>query len=352
MAQMKVFWYIILLVAVVIILSAGVIFILRWINPLLNLPKGGSGSDGEANQVVKIPTTVNKELLVSKEIIGIGILGDSDSDEYRADDHRGGDYADTTLNWVELLALNRNLNFGPWGTWGEPRRTGYKYNWARSGATAKSLIDSGQHTGLAQQIASGEVSDVVVYIGDNDFHLKNGTYREIYDGSLSGARLQEKLDGVVKNITLAVDTVMQAGEVRVIVVSITDKGMAPDILLSYPNSAGRQRASAAIQEVNAGIEAMAAERGVVVVDLNAFALTLLPQFNKLGTLTIDGERFKGIGSGNEPHFLRLGDSSGHAGTVLSGLFANAILIEPLDKAFGMDIPPLSNNEIFHSAGIR
>ena len=288
MTKMKVLWYIIFLALLLIILGAAVIFYLINSSPGFNLPQSSGGSSSEAaNQFIKIPATINKDMLAPNEIRGIGILGDSDLDEYRADDNRGGKYADTTLNWVELLVLNCNLNFGSWGTWGEPRRMGYEYNWARSGATAQSLIDSGQHTGLAQQIANGEVSDVIIYIGDNDFHLKNGTYREIYDGSLSEASLQEKLDSVVKNITLAVDTVMQAGDVRVIVVSITDKGMAPDILLSYPTGAGRQRVSAAIQEVNAGIETMAAERGVVVVDLNAFALTLLPQFNKLGLLSIN-----------------------------------------------------------------
>jgi hypothetical protein len=30
---------------------------------------------------------------------GFGVLGDSSSDEYQADDNRGGAYAATTLNW-------------------------------------------------------------------------------------------------------------------------------------------------------------------------------------------------------------------------------------------------------------
>src|SRR6185295_5345010 len=71
---------------------------------------------------------------------GFGVMGDSGSDEYRADDNRGGAYAATTLNWVELLVRFRGLDFGPWATWGEPRRTGYEYNWARSGARAADVI--------------------------------------------------------------------------------------------------------------------------------------------------------------------------------------------------------------------
>ena len=40
---------------------------------------------------------------------GIGVISDSNSDEYRADDNRGGDYAATTLNWVEQLVRYRGV---------------------------------------------------------------------------------------------------------------------------------------------------------------------------------------------------------------------------------------------------
>ncbi len=148
--------------------------------------------------------------------VGIGIMGDSNSDEYRADDARGGAFGDTTFNWMEQLVLDRGLNFGRWGTWGEPRRTGYEYNWARSGATASSLLTSGQHTGLAQQVAEGKVSLVFVWIGENDFHLSNGTYEEIYSGALNDAAVQAKEEQVVADITKAVDTVLEAGDVKMV----------------------------------------------------------------------------------------------------------------------------------------
>src|SRR5688572_10558042 len=124
---------------------------------------------------------------------GFGVMGDSNTDEYRADDNRGGFYAATTLNWVEQLVARRRLQFGPWGSWGEPRRTGFKYNWARSGVTAESMIRSAQHLGLAQQVAAGEVGYAIIFVGSNDFHVWNGTYQEIYDGSLSDSQLQAKI---------------------------------------------------------------------------------------------------------------------------------------------------------------
>jgi hypothetical protein len=72
---------------------------------------------------------------------------------------------------MEILARTRGLNFGRYSAQsrGEPRNQGFEFNWARSDATSTDLIKSGQHTGLAQQVASGEVSVVVIFIGGNDF---------------------------------------------------------------------------------------------------------------------------------------------------------------------------------------
>ena len=182
--------------------------------------------------------------------VGIGVMGDSMSDEYRADDARGGIYGPVTLNWVEVLVRDRGLNFGTWGTWGEPRRVGYEYNWARSGATCESLIQSGQHTGLAKQVAEGKVSIAMLWIGNNDFHLTNGTYQEIYDGSLSDKAVQEKINHMLENITTAVDTVIHAGPIKMVIVNVADKSIDPRVKKMYPDSAKLQRVSNAIKAVN------------------------------------------------------------------------------------------------------
>jgi len=41
------------------------------------------------------------------DLIGLGIIGDSQSDEYRADDNRGSNFPSSTLNWVEILEQER-----------------------------------------------------------------------------------------------------------------------------------------------------------------------------------------------------------------------------------------------------
>lgn len=283
---------------------------------------------------------------------GIGIMGDSNSDEYRADNARGGDYGPTTLNWVEQLVKNRSLNFGSWGTWGEPRRTGYEYNWARSGATAMSLIESGQHTGLAQQVASGRVSVVVLWIGSNDFHLTNGTYEEIYNGSLSDEALQDKINLLLENIRIALDTVMNAGDVKMIIVDIGDQSIDPAAAKMYPDPVRLQRVSNAIKQANTGIQELAAERGISLIKSDDFARVFMARLDAQGFLQVGDAKIDFKTRGNDPYHVQLDDSSGHAGTVLSGLFANIILIEPLKENYGIDIPPLTEDEILSNAGIK
>src|SRR5437588_11961566 len=84
---------------------------------------------------------------------GIGVLGDSYSDEYQfyPPDRP------TARNWVEILARARGLNFGKFSTAsrGEPRNQGFAFNWSRSDAETEDMIRTGQHTGLALQLARG-----------------------------------------------------------------------------------------------------------------------------------------------------------------------------------------------------
>lgn len=284
--------------------------------------------------------------------MGFGILGDSTSDEYQADDARGGRYGETTLNWMEQLAKSRGVNFGKWGTWDEPRRTGYEYNWARTGATINSMITSGQHTGLAQQVAAGKVSFVLIWIGNNDFHLKNGPYEKIYDGTLNASELQKKMDGMAADITTAMDTILQAGDVKMAVVTIADQGIAPQARIFFPDSQKRQRVTRVVTTLNAKIKELAEARGVLVLDSNAVGSTLFARVNMLGEITLGDQKVSVLTKGDEPHHLQLADNIGHAGTVLSGIIANSLFIEPFNAAFGLDIPLLTDEEILQNAGIE
>ena len=284
---------------------------------------------------------------------GIGLIGASTLDEYRGTENRGGEYAAVTFNMIEQLVILRGFNAGAWGDWDKPRRTGYEYNWARSGATSSTMISQGQHTGLAEQVANGDVTFVMILIGANDFgpHYRN-SYTDIYEGKMSGEALQRKIDDAIDNVTLAADTVLEAGALDVAVALFPHWHLEPSIAEKYPDAARRQRVEDAIDQVNEGIEAMAEDRGLIVIDPDAFGLTLLAQLDENGFLNFGGELIDFINRDDEPHHARLADDAGHTGTVLSGLMANYYFIEPLNATHNTNIPPLSSEEILSLAGIR
>jgi phospholipase/lecithinase/hemolysin len=320
---------------------------LLYVAAACSTPAPGSQAIAPHSETAEPTLTVS----FATSVVGLGVLGDSNSDEYRADDNRGGPYAAVTFSWVELIAARRGLNVGPWGTWGEPRRTGFKYNWSRSGATAHDAIESGQHTGLAEQVASGEVSHVIVWIGTNDFATWSGKYQEIYDGRLSGKALQAKLDAIAADITLAVDTILRAGKVKLLLATIPERAGTPDVIRQFPDEAGRRRVNEAIRATNTQLMTMASSRGIAVVDSAALMQWLLQRVDKTALLQIGREQINVFGRGNEPHNGQLDDESGHPGTILSGLIANEIVIQPFDEQFGADIPLLSDEEILQSAGL-
>lgn len=309
-----------------------------------NQPDGGSGPGGDGANGGW--TTVR-----------LGVLGDSNSDEYRADDDRGGAYEAVTFNWVEIFQQTGRIDVGPWGTWGGPRRSGFERNWARSGATAGSLISGGQHTGLAAQIANGELTHVVIYIGTNDLKTTNDTYEEIYDGSLSGAALQAKIDGIVEDITTAVDTLLAAGNVatnaatnvEILVVGFADPGILPETIASYPDAAFRQRVTDTVDAINAGIESMVADRQILYFDQAKMAEEWVSRLDANGYLDVGGELIDAFRRGDEPHFMVLDDH--HLGTVGNGLLGN-LVFEVFRQDGTVDIPPLTDDEILQIAGIR
>ncbi len=158
----------------------------------------------------------------------LGLMGDSLSDEYLEDSYS---YA---YNWVEQLSLYAGVDVGPTaeeagqsgGTWGEPRRSGYEYNWARSGATSGSLLDQGQHTGLAAQVEPQGIGYAVLAIGSNDFHPADPAYFKIYNGYWTEEDIQNYVDQIVANIDEALVTVLPTG-VELVLANVLDYGIVP-----------------------------------------------------------------------------------------------------------------------------
>ncbi|MBU0569987.1 hypothetical protein KKB40_04370 [Patescibacteria group bacterium] len=291
------------------------------------------------------------DISVTKE--GVGMIGDSHSDEYRADDSlaSGTGYSATTLNWMEQIVRSREVNFGEWSdaSRGEPRRMGYEYNWARTDSTTQTFQE--QLTGLVDQIKKGEVVLTIIHIGTYDFapHNPDG-YDPIYDYTLTEGQLQEKINKIMENIELAIETLKNAGDGYLVVTNIIDWNLHPYVSENkYPNAAGRQRVTNAINTVNAKIAGLAGEHNIAPNDLNLIAYDIVNSADKQGRLNFGGELIDIYGFGDEPHNGFLSDQI-HAGTVLEGIYANTY-INTINAFYGTNIAPLRETEILSNAGI-
>lgn len=282
----------------------------------------------------------------------LGILSDSTSDEYRANDNREGgtQYAATTLSWDELLQIYREVDLGPWGTRSEPRRSGYEYNYARSGAQAHDLLTSGAANGIATLIAEDKIDVVYMQIGNNDYaYYRDGA--QIYNGSISGAALTNKINGVVNDITTALDIVLAADtETKVLLGTIADMGDSPTWQASFPDPAKRALVTNAINTTNDAITALAATRPrVTIYDMKAFSNELFAMVDQNGNLVVGGENISLLTTGGEPHNAVLSDGI-HAGTVMEGFVANSI-IRKLNTMLNKSVAEFSTQELLLNAGI-
>ena len=291
-------------------------------------------------------------------ITGLAILGDSTQDEYHADSARGGDFAATTFNWVELLATERNVNVGPWGAYREPRRSGFAYNWARSGASSAQMLTQGQLAGALGQILDKEVSHAIIQIGINDLYLSGVGYK-IYDGDFAGtageAELQSILDKTARNIFITAYMLQALGTNHVILAAVQDYvtlPVIPEIQTSFTDPDGRLRVIEAFAYINRHLAELSAAWGISFFDYNAAMLAELNgRLDGDGYLVVGDTRINLSVRGNDPRFGMLDDEYAHPGTVLSGLSANVYIAE-MNRVFGTTIAPLSDAEILQAAGLQ
>lgn len=273
---------------------------------------------------------------------GIGVLGDSYSDEYQ---YYPPD-RDQARNWVEILAQTRGLDFGPLslGSRGVPRHQGYAYNWACSGATTDDMIADGQHSGLAAQVRDGSVGLVFIFIGGNDF------IRALSRDDPAQAAM-EAASVAVQNVQKAITAILEASpDVKIVLATVPDIGELPEFAEpcrdgTLPRSTLRA-VDAAVCRFNQEIRDRAkSDPRIAVTDLywsTRVARMLSPQH-----LLVGGVRVWRNGPSNEFDHLFLADRR-HIGTVAQGLMAR-MFIETLNSRFHADLAPLSDQEILQAA---
>ncbi len=149
---------------------------------------------------------------------------------------------------------------------------------------------------------------------------------------------------------MAINTLKNAGDGYLVITNIMDWNLHPLVSESkYPNAAGRQRVTNAINTVNAKIAGLAGEHNIALNDLNLIAYDIVNSTDEQGRLNFGGELISINSFGDEPHNGFLSDQI-HAGTVLEGIFANTY-INTINSFYGTNIAPLRESEILTNAGI-
>jgi lysophospholipase L1-like esterase len=289
---------------------------------------------------------------------GIGVLGDSYSDEYQfyAPDRS------TAANWVEQLGADSNANFGGFSA-SDPagaRNAGYEYNWAVSGATSTDMIAGGQLSGVVGQVASGDVDLVTVFVGGNDF-------RDVFtvlatQGPAAGvAALQAAVPTVVTNIATATGTILSPAvlaanpDARVMLTTVPKLSYLPEVrmfVLGFPQLApfvdAVDQATAALNQY---IHAIAAGSGglAALADFAALTDSWFAQ-TKLKVGNIEVERNALMDPTNDPTRLVLADGL-HSGTIAQGLLGN-LYVQTANAAFGTTLKELSSHDILTNAGLK
>jgi lysophospholipase L1-like esterase len=278
----------------------------------------------------------------SKGVTGIGVIGDSVSDESR---FYPPDRV-TSRNWVEILATTRELPFGDpvMANRGMAQDRRLAYNWSQSSATTTSLIAQGQHTGLADQVTDGAgINLVSVTIGSNDF-------ADVLTASRSVAALRPVMERASANLAAILDLLLGTNStLRIAVCTAVDLRCSP--ILSGALDAGlitRALADAyggAIARFNDRLQHFVADHSqrVVLVDINQ----LLAEVTGARPYVIDGFELDCIHASDDPQHLFLADGF-HVGTIGQGLVANRFL-DAINAGFDTDIPLLSEREIIRIA---
>ena len=290
----------------------------------------------------------------------LGVMGDSLSDEYFEDSTRA--YAQ---NWLQQLAEYRAVDPGPTaaaagrpqGTWGPPRNTGYAYNWATAWVTARSLLDSGQATGLASQIVTDGINCAVLAVGANDFAPYSAAYAGIYGGTWSAARIRAQERITLANIRTALVTVRRTG-VPLILVNILDSGTTPSVahFPLFADAAKRQRVTGAISEFNGQLRQLAQTYQIPLVDwfsleqrLAGSPTNLVPVLLLGNTPILMQQTDPGPGPDHQPTAGYVADGF-HPQTTIQGVLANTI-IAALNTGYGADVPFFSEAEILEHGGL-
>ena len=282
-------------------------------------------------------------MMAGDPIVGLGVIGDSYSDEYSDQNLSEG------KSWVQILSSARAVPVGATGNWGEPRRNGFEFNWARAGATSTLVDSQGQTSGVVGQIADGDVSHVVVMVGHEDFGITSPAYSGIFQGTWTTAQIDQYVENVTSNI-YSVLSDLAIGQVSTILVNLFDDSLSPAAKAITSNATLRERVSAVVDRVNLNLRDLANSHHVPFLDLHGLAEELLGDNpTPIASWDVGGVTISNTAGAAASNSFISNRVNPH--TALQAVFAN-LVITGLNLGYDSAIPILSEADIASIAGIN
>jgi len=290
-----------------------------------------------------------------------GVSGVDDPTEYAAITVPGWE----SMCWVEALKRLRpdqidlgqtRDTFPGWTDLDNPlqldlRFTGSEFNFAVPGFTAaqfeqvvsSSLTSDPQWIYYRLQLESvlkDKADAAVVWLGTNELR---SNYGSLYDG-LDPFPL---INGLSNDLARVVDFVRtQKQAVKLVIANLPDLGATPTKRADHPDPSKRAIASAATMAANDAIAAIAAARGLPVVDIFSDTHRLA-----LGETIWTGpvNLFPGDDPDNHPRFQFTRDGL-HPNTCLQTVIARHI-VDTFNQAYAESLTPISDGEMLNLIGI-
>jgi len=259
------------------------------------------------------------------------------------------------------------------GSWDEPRRTGYEYNFARYGAVTDHL--PGQVTAMETLLDSlpadfGSQNHFVgSCIGANDFFPGTTDYHDFYwflDSLDFETQIQPTIDARMALAEDAIDAAV-ANDINLVLANIPDYGIAPytysDWGAEYSDGEKRDNVNYVIGRVNDELAELAQRKGVPLIDIHAMTKAIFGEntdsdamdpdvTKKIGDVPIYTHQPDVLGDSDEstkPDAAWVHDGI-HPHTTVQGVFAN-LFMEASNLRYGTDFELFTEEEIVENAGL-
>lgn len=284
-------------------------------------------------------------------IAGLGVAGDSWSDEYANETYN---YAQ---NWEELLRTQRGVDLGTPVNFAPPddpvngdptefRRVGTSFNYAFTGATALDLLIQAQDINISSQFSAGEVSHAVLMIGNVDFAPGSDAFNNIANGTWDQTEQNSQVTLFGLNFEAAVSALSNVAN-KVLVSTIPDPTITPQGR-TLSTTTGRAAVSSFMTAINSKVKEVAAKYHQPVIDLAGLATTILGTPTNLATQrTIGGNVYTVTGGTPKTNLFVQGGVLPH--TVFNAMVAN-LVIEGLNFAYNENLAKFTEQQIVTLAG--